>query len=499
MTTGIIDASLIPVRRPHFRVSGNSVHFLISKRPFAQLDEQELSAWNSVDGLASMATLRAGQKDSADRCIARLLDLGMCELVQASFAPGRRRIVVVEAHMDDAILSCGGTMWQRRNECEFIVVTVAGVSNFSSYYFLDRDYFSVEEVTTLRRQETQVVLRMLGARHVALDQTEAPLRYQPGDWTLEWFRRHRKPIGTYLFHHAGAEELRSWTAALAKALPELDAQEVWLPLGVGMHTDHELTRNAGLAVMAASGLAARIPLRLYEDVPYAANAPAEAAAITADLVKAGARLEREEVVISESIEQKRRLVSIFGSQFKNETLWPSIEASSHIGREPNSKRTETFYRVDALPKPERALSAGRTVAVQARNGLAAWLRKHRQAQRLIIVSPSGSGRWADDMQFLLREFPVAQLEVHIDRQYVEEAAAFQSPRLRVQPVDGRYVGWAKRVARVALARGPVVIMLGRGRGKLGRFAPFLLPLADLASAGSMGDFVLAVERSLSEK
>ena len=158
-------------------------------------------------------------------------------------------IKVTVTQGEDGALSVGGTMWSRRERCDFTIVTLAGRSNFTSYGYLDREYFRVDEVSALRRAESALLARAIGGRHVALDLPEGPLRYRQGDWTLDWYRRHRDAVSGFIGHTSGPGELAEWAAAIRRVLAETSADEVWAPIGVGPHTDHELTRNAFLALL----------------------------------------------------------------------------------------------------------------------------------------------------------------------------------------------------------------------------------------------------------
>ena len=177
-----LPASHVPIRRPQFHLRDGALYFLISRRPATELDPAERTLWEALDGETTIERLRALFPD-ADRALRRFLDLGLCTLVESSFPADRRRVVVFEPHVDDAVLSVGGTMWARRHQCEFLLVTVAGRSNFTSYYYMDRDYFDVARVSALRRAEADLFVRSLGGRHLALAETEAPLRYRDGNWT----------------------------------------------------------------------------------------------------------------------------------------------------------------------------------------------------------------------------------------------------------------------------------------------------------------------------
>ena len=162
----------IAVRRPHFHLDRGSLTFLISRRSYASLSGEEQAIWKEIDGTMSVGQLRERFGKGVEGILQHFVDLGVCEVLPSSFPADRRRVVIVEPHMDDAALSLGGIMWMRRNQCEFVVVTVAGISNFTTYYLLDREYFDVNNVSALRRAESELFLRHLGGRHIALDVLE---------------------------------------------------------------------------------------------------------------------------------------------------------------------------------------------------------------------------------------------------------------------------------------------------------------------------------------
>ena len=70
--------------------------------------------------------------------------------------------MVIEPHMDDAVLSVGGLMLQRCGECEFLIVTIATRSVATSYRDLDREFFDIETVSGIRKAESRIVARLLG-------------------------------------------------------------------------------------------------------------------------------------------------------------------------------------------------------------------------------------------------------------------------------------------------------------------------------------------------
>jgi LmbE family N-acetylglucosaminyl deacetylase len=492
----------IPVRLPHYRVRDGGLYFLISRRPVAVLGAREQEVWESLDGAIRVrdvaARFPAGAGDAALR---RFLELGACALVEGSFPAERWRVVVVEPHMDDAVLSLGGTMWSRRAQCEFTIVTLAGRNNFTSYYALERDYFDVDEVSALRRAESALLVRALGGRHVALDLPEAPLRYRAGNWTVDWYRRHRRSVSAFVSHTSGPAELHAWTDALRQALRGLPADEVWMPIGVAPHTDHELARNASLTLLAEEPeLFSRCEVRLYQEVPYAAQFPRFTAAIVEELTRCGAKLEPETVPVTEAFPDKLRLISMFGSQFKLKALQPGIEASARAAAGDSGGMAELLYRVLAPPRrlDLLALSVGAREVRDLARELGPWLARHRRARRVRVFLRPPAGRWAEDVQLLLEALPEARLDVRVAGDALAEVLEFRSPRVRVGPIGRGALAWALAVLRANLGGpAPTLVVAYPDRMRKVRLLGRLLPLSDLLAVPSMNHLALAM-RSLAD-
>ncbi|MEY9932648.1 LmbE family N-acetylglucosaminyl deacetylase [Catenulispora sp. GP43] len=89
-----------------------------------------------------------------------------------------------------------------------------------------------------RRAEDAEAMRLLGARNTYLDQPEQ-------------------------LHRDGDPDREAIVKALASCYA--DADEVWLPAGIGAHPDHIIARDAGLE---AAALAGHTEVVLYADFPY---------------------------------------------------------------------------------------------------------------------------------------------------------------------------------------------------------------------------------------
>lgn len=452
---------LVPLRRPHFQLRDGRLYFLVSRRPHAELDPVDAGLWDRFDGRTTLGRLRATVPDLDGR-IRKFWSLGAIELAPEIFKTGRRRILVVEPHMDDAVLSVGGVMWQQRQECEFTVLSVVGVSNFTSYHRMDREYFDIGTVTALRRAESGTVMRLLGGHHRVLDVHDAPLRYQPGKWTREWYVRHRRSISAFINRSPRDTEVEALTARLVAEFAAADLSEIWIPLGVGTSTDHETTRNACLgALLRSPGLVGKVRLFFYQDVPYARQFPWHTEQIVEALTAAGGTLELVCDDIGDAMPAKLRLLEIFGSQFKPSYMEPRVIATAHQAAGSSERLAEIRYEIKKLPGQldPFALYSGSEPVRTALGRLEHWYPRHRHARRIRILCPLGIGRWEEDMAALLAAFPDAIFEVHLTADATAETARFASPRIEVRPVQGLKGAWLLRILRVVLSRPDPLIVL----------------------------------------
>jgi LmbE family N-acetylglucosaminyl deacetylase len=493
----VFPGNAVVVRRPHFRLQGDSLFFLISKRPFTTLAPAEQNLWNAIENETTVGELEMRLGPSVSEDIHRLVTLGVAEVLTLPPPGKRRRVMVIEPHMDDAALSIGGVMLQRRAECEFLLVTVATRSVATSYRGIDRDYFDVKTISNLRKAESEIVARLAWGRHIPLELTEATLRYNPQPWTLDWFRRHEQAVWAYLKHAAGRGELELWTETIAKAIEDLQPEEIWMPLGIGLHVDHQLTRHACLNILRTHPkLVEQHVIRFFQDVPYAADFPHHTAALVETLRGAGLGLEEERVDVTDVKQEKTHMLSVYLSQWKTEIIQVRVEnCSKALGGPPGSSQ-ELWYRVTAAPTEDLDMidtSAMKDSIYRVARDLAPWLRRNRNARKIGIVLAAPMGRWADDLKHLLDTFPNAQFEVHTQTKFAGHAEMFTSPRIEVRLGGDRW-RWILGDALTTIIgrRMPLVIISGREREKHGRWLARLGMLSDPLVAPTMSDFVEAL-------
>jgi LmbE family N-acetylglucosaminyl deacetylase len=474
---------IVPLRSPNFHEKAGSLYFLISRQQHTPLLDSEKAIWEAVDGKTSVASLRS-RFAGADNVLERFASLGVCELPPVGFPLHRRRILIIEPHMDDAALSVGGTMFLRRNECEFTVLSLAGVSNFTSYYEVDREFFDIAEVSALRKAESTLFLKHLGGHHLTLGLLEAPLRYRNARWTLDWFRSHREAMWTLVARSPGPGELEEWTKKLAQFLGGFESEEIWIPLGVGNHVDHQLARDACLQVLSKPELIKARKVRFYEDVPYTVNWHGHADQVITALRNAGAQIEQERVNVSHAMTEKLRLLSIFGSQFKMNFVKPFVEKFS----------AEVLYNVVTLPHKKVDpvschVDSGRVFELTPK--IAPWISRNKSASLVRLFVNVPFGRWADDMRLLQDVFPRARFRVFVARRRMAETETLSSPRIQIVPVDdGRWYAAARRL--LLSWPSPLVIVAGPGQERYARWLSAGCVASDSIIAPSLNVFTLAL-------
>lgn len=447
----------VPLKRPHYHIHDGQLFFMISSRPFANFSSQDLELWETIDGCKNIGELEKIFPGCFER-LQRFWTLGICEFVPENFPAPRRRVLIIEPHMDDAVLSVGGLMWKKQNECDFSVVSVVGISNFTSYHRqqrLTRDYYDVETITSLRRKESETVMRLVGGTHHMLDKYDSPLRYNnAGNWSVDWHQKHVRALSAFQNQSPVEEEVEAWSYSIVEVLDTIPTDEIWIPMGVGTSTDHETTRNACLrALMRFPKFVQQAEIYFYQDSPYGASFAGHTAQIVTAFTSAGGELERICVDVTDSMEWKIRLISIFGSQFKLSYMQPKVEACAHKALESEKLYGELRYRIIKFPKVlnEISMYSGINYIYKTISRLKDWYPKHRNAKLIRIICPMGVGRWRDYMEYLLTAFPSAIFEVHKSFDSIAETKGLKSDRIKILAVNGNSKEWVKHLVKVFIS------------------------------------------------
>ncbi|MEJ2861109.1 PIG-L deacetylase family protein [Actinomycetospora flava] len=198
--------------------------------------------------------------------------------------PPGEALLFLSAHLDDAVLSCGGLMAAVSGRHPLLVVTIFSEAGEPPHTRAARTFLrqcGADDAASLfaqRRAEDRAVLDGLGARTEHLGEVDALFRRRDVPARVERIGVpelvHRYP--TYRFDialgrvSAGDRELVEAVTPRVRALAdEAGARTVFCPVGVGRHVDHLLTRRIGEA----------LGLRVihYSDFPYDLTHPTDPA------------------------------------------------------------------------------------------------------------------------------------------------------------------------------------------------------------------------------
>jgi LmbE family N-acetylglucosaminyl deacetylase len=172
--------------------------------------------------------------------------------------------IFLSPHLDDVVYSCGGFIWDLSNagqDIEVWTICAADPPSGSLSPFaasLHRDWGLADNAYQVRRQEDQVALQILGAKHRYLSYLDCIYR-QSSDG--DFFYDSEEAI----FGGLDARESGLIDNLIADLKSELPADaRIIAPLGIGNHVDHELTRKAANRLSRS--------VSFYSDYPYAREA-----------------------------------------------------------------------------------------------------------------------------------------------------------------------------------------------------------------------------------
>jgi LmbE family N-acetylglucosaminyl deacetylase len=216
--------------------------------------------------------------------------------------------VYLSPHLDDAVLSCGGRIWQQAQAGERVIVATvfagdpdpgAPLSPFAQE--LHALWGHSTDAASKRREEDIAALALLRAEAVHWPYADCIYR-QASDGRFFY------SDGASLWGEIDPTE-NGLIAELATRLAALSLTQdsaIYAPLGVGRHVDHRIVRRAA----EFSGHA----LTYYEDFPYAQNSEA----VEAVLAKGEWRAELA-MLSEEALEAKIAAIACYRSQIS--TFW----------------------------------------------------------------------------------------------------------------------------------------------------------------------------------
>lgn len=202
-------------------------------------------------------------------------------LVSTAFDAGSA-VVAVSPHLDDGVLSCGALLAYLAHQCDVTVATVFTEGapppwSLPARRRLRAVGMDAETWFAHRRAEDTAVLAEIGAAAVHLGLREAPYRRSGGAaGPLRWWRWPTYPnYPTVRFDaHRGriapadARLPAEIGARVSEVVRAREARVIFVPLGIGRHVDHLLTRRAAHHLGQHQG--SRIVY--YSDFPYSETA-----------------------------------------------------------------------------------------------------------------------------------------------------------------------------------------------------------------------------------
>lgn len=172
-------------------------------------------------------------------------------------------------HLDDAVLSCGGTIYQltQRGEAVTILTLMAGdpptpLPETPIVQALHRRWDAGANPVAVRRQEDLASAKVIGAHALHRGYPDSVYRIHDG---FALYPTEASIFGSLHPHDILGRSLEVETTLFPYVFPE--AKMIYAPLGVGHHVDHQIVRDWALH-LNRSTLSPSFMLRFYEEYPY---------------------------------------------------------------------------------------------------------------------------------------------------------------------------------------------------------------------------------------
>ncbi len=190
-------------------------------------------------------------------------------MTEADMSPNRgHQHVYLSPHLDDAILSCGGTIHQqiRQGESVLVITCFAGIPDYETLspfaLELHRRWGNPPDPIEVRRAEDSAATRFLDRKYLHLDLLDCIYRRHPTDGGF-LYASEEAIFGVV---HPGEESLSADIAQMVRSHIKPEFTSLCLPLGVGHHVDHKVVSWVAQHVATASP-----QIVFYEDFPYVEN------------------------------------------------------------------------------------------------------------------------------------------------------------------------------------------------------------------------------------
>jgi len=260
--------------------------------------------------------------------------------------------IFISPHLDDAVLSCGGTLAQLAQlRAEVLLVTVftadqredAPLSRLAQQFHTE--WGGDGKPYRMRRQEDRTVAEHLGFKYKWLDFLPASYRYREILHFDEFYSTGFDPETDASF-----EQVRD---ALSRVIAEHPDAIVFAPLGLGYHRDHLLVYQALEEVKSKKPTVGKY--YYYEDYPYAATAN-----LQKRLSELGSDMKSLSIDISDTLEERVHMIRMYASQVRGlfsdpEQVFDKVLAyATRVGS--RGKPRERFWTPKVNSRRERARS-----------------------------------------------------------------------------------------------------------------------------------------------
>jgi LmbE family N-acetylglucosaminyl deacetylase len=232
--------------------------------------------------------------------------------------------IYLSPHFDDVVYSCGGTigMQARSGQRPLVITIFAGVppllemSSFALKMHTVMGFGSdVQAVIATRRKEDAHALEYLHADYLWLDYVDALYRGTPAYYT-------RSDMICGSVHPGDLEIERRLSQDLLMLYERLPHATWYVPLGVGLHVDHQLVASAASRLLHGGA-----NIKFYEDFPYAKKA----CRLWKRLRQVGFTLHPVQVEVSEMLQARQQAAEMYASQIRlnfgsSEAMYKAMKA-----------------------------------------------------------------------------------------------------------------------------------------------------------------------------
>jgi LmbE family N-acetylglucosaminyl deacetylase len=456
----------IPCKLPHFSIRDNAFYFLAAERPLLVAPSSMLELTAAVDGNVDIEAI-VTDSDDID-ALAQLWAAGIVTFVPPGTLGAGPCILAIEPHPDDVALSAGGALLLRRDTTRKIILSVASRSNATLYMATpELRYFDVDMISKLRHEESLLAARFLKAQYHTLNEPDIPIRYvDPECYTRGDIHLTMREQGAHRHAPPSSSQIERVSALLWRTIREFSPDEIWLPLGLGNHFDHRLTRDAGLNVTCRHWTELQsVKLMFYEDLPYAWCYPGIAETVLRMMRQRGAKLERHSLDIGSVFDDKIECLTIYASQFEIENMRSVIDEYGRLASGTGEGYGETLWQLTRPPSfPFAPLVVARGMPHRLIEEAARQVFERRTFIRSLgLMIGNQVSHWVEPAQTLAKLFPNAILDVLAVSGNRDRIAATYDSRFRLSFFDESKWSLLVSFIRWALHWNETVLIFGGAR------------------------------------